>query len=84
MRTLVAKMFRVNPITFAEDIDDLLNGLKLRIFRFGKWITLIVVVVNALMLILGESRFIEDWSVLDRLRYEWKAVRWWIEREIIG
>ena len=83
MRTLAAKMFRVNPITFAEDIDDLLNGLKRRIFRFGKWITLIVVVVNALMLIFGESRFIDDWSVLDRLRYEWKHLRRLIDWNIL-
>ena len=70
MRTLVARMFRVNPVVFAQDIDDMLNGLKKRIILLIK----VFCLITLLMLVFGDSRIIDDASVMWRIKYEWKQM----------
>ena len=72
---------------YEDGVSDLMHGLWNHIIkpalRIVKWTAIAFVIVNLLMLIFGESRFIDDWSVLDRLRWEWKALRWLIDRQIL-
>ena len=87
MKAMIAKMLRVDADLFDQDIEDLLTGIRTHIInpflRAMKWIAVIFVIVNLLMLIFGESRFIEDWSAIDRLRYEWKQLRRQIDWHIL-
>ena len=99
MKTAIAKMFMnidgiKNPKmrdrlaeVYEDGVSDLFTGVWNHIIkpalRIAKWTVIAFVAVNLLMLVFGESRFIDDWSVLDRLRYEWKALRWLIDRQIL-
>ena len=95
MRTFVAKLFAkrdgvTNPKmieSYQADVEDLFTGIRTHIikpvFRFVKWTLIALIVVNLLMLIFGESRLIDDWSVMDRLRHEWKMIRLHIDWHIL-
>lgn len=95
MRTFVAKLFAKrdgvsNPKmieSYQADVEDLFTGIRTHIInpliRIAKWIAVIFVIVNLLMLVFGESRLIDDWSVMDRLRHEWKMIRLHIDWHIL-
>ena len=95
MKTAIAKMFMKmdgirNPKmteTYKADVEEMLTGIQNHIInpflQIVKWTAVAFVIVNLLMLIFGQSRFFEDWSVLDRLRYEWKHIRRLIDWHIL-
>ena len=95
MKAAIARMFmKIDKVNnpkmienYKEHVDEMLNGAWNHIIkpalRIAKWTVIAFVAVNLLMLVFGESRFIDDWSVMDRLRYEWKALRWLIDRQIL-
>ena len=95
MKTAIAKMFMKmdgirNPKmteTYKADVEEMLTGIQNHIINpfllMVKWTVVAFVIVNLLMLIFGQSRFFEDWSVLDRLRYEWKHIRRLIDWHIL-
>ena len=95
MKAAIAKMFaRIDGVknpkiaeAYETDVEDLLTGIRQHIInpflRAVKWIAVALVVVNLMMLNFGESRFIDDWSALDRLRYEWKHIRRLIDWHIL-
>ena len=95
MKTAIAKMFMKmdgirNPKmteTYKADVEEMLTAIQNHIINpfllMVKWTVVAFVIVNLLMLIFGQSRFFEDWSVLDRLRYEWKHIRRLIDWHIL-
>ena len=95
MRTFVAKMFAkrdgvANPKmieTYQADVDDLITGFRTHIInpliRFAKWTFIALIAVNLMMLIFGDSRFIDDFSMMDRLRYEWQQLKRQIDWHIL-
>ena len=99
MKAALAKMFmnldgiknpkmrdRMSEV-YEDGVSDLMHGAWNHIIkpalRIAKWTVIAFVAVNLLMLVFGESRFIDDWSVLDRLRYEWKRLRLLIDWHIL-
>ena len=72
---------------YEDGVDDLLHGIWNHIIkpalRVAKWTAVAFVIVNLLMLVFGESRLCDDWSVLDRLRYEWQQLRRQIDWHIL-
>ena len=72
---------------YENDVSDLITGtwnhIIKPVLRIAKWTAVILVAVNLLMLIFGESRLIADWSAMDRLRYEWQQLRRLIDWHIL-
>ena len=95
MKTAIAKMFmKIDGIKNPKQIEnyedlaaEAIDGIRQHIIKpclkAMKWITIAFVIVNLLMLVFGESRSIEDWSALDRLRYEWHQLRRMIDWHIL-
>ena len=69
IRTFTAKMFKVDGQSFSEDTENLPQGIENHCILFLK----VVAVITVIMLIFGDSRYIEgDVPLMWRILYEWK------------